>query len=384
MNKMVKKYLKNRPNWRVINGLIILIAVLVVFYAFSEFRNVFQSIQEVLTPFIGGFVIAFLFNPLVTLLQEKVFRGRLRAVAAFIVVILVTSVIFFAFFNIAPLIARQLIALGDSGTQFVTWVSTELKIDIVYEITNWLVNNYNQLLDTLQTWILSSGVNYISSTVNILLTTILTIIVSMYMLIDYPNLIDSMIRIFPIKTRKHVREYLTGLGKSLRSYIGALGTIIVIGATAFAIIMTIFQVPNAIPLAIVINLLQVIPIFGTAIGLIFVVIVTLPISVSLFVKVIAVLLIYVQFESNVIQPKVYGRAIKVNDLLILLALYVGSTLFGFFGMVFALPGLIIIIHSLKFIRLTRWRALRVEVRQRRALLKQAAEKASGLQTDVLR
>ncbi|MGL5530745.1 MAG: AI-2E family transporter, partial [Culicoidibacterales bacterium] len=205
MNKMVKKYLKNRPNWRVINGLIILIAVLVVFYAFSEFRNVFQSIQEVLTPFIGGFVIAFLFNPLVTLLQEKVFRGRLRAVAAFIVVILVTSVIFFAFFNIAPLIARQLIALGDSGTQFVTWVSTELKIDIVYEITNWLVNNYNQLLDTLQTWILSSGVNYISSTVNILLTTILTIIVSMYMLIDYPNLIDSMIRIFPIKTRKHVR-----------------------------------------------------------------------------------------------------------------------------------------------------------------------------------
>ncbi|MGL5917284.1 MAG: hypothetical protein ACRCZC_06245, partial [Culicoidibacterales bacterium] len=139
MNTMVKKYLKNQPNWRVINGLIILIAVLVVFYGVGEFRNVFQSIQEVLTPFIGGFVIAFLFNPLVTILQEKVFKGRLRAVAAFIVVILVTSVIFFAFFNIAPLIARQLIALGDSGTQFVTWVSTELKIDIVYEITNWLV-----------------------------------------------------------------------------------------------------------------------------------------------------------------------------------------------------------------------------------------------------
>ncbi|MGL5915680.1 MAG: AI-2E family transporter, partial [Culicoidibacterales bacterium] len=85
---------------------------------------------------------------------------------------------------------------------------------------------------------------------------------------------------------------------------------------------------------------------------------------------IVVLLIYVQFESNIIQPKVYGRAIKVNDLLILLALYVGSTLFGFFGMVFALPGLIIIIHSLKFMRLTRWRAIRTEAIKKRASAKQ--------------
>lgn len=361
MNKFVEKYLKNRPNWRVINILVILVAILMGIYSFEALRTVFNSIQEVATPFVGGFIIAFLFNPLVTLLQEKVFRGKLRAVAALLVVILVSGIIFFAFFNIAPLIIKQLVALGESGTQFVTWISTELKIDLVYEATNWIVKNYNELLSSIQSWLVSDGVNYISSTVNILLTTLLTIIISLYMLVDYHNLVDAFLNIFPVRSRKHTREYLAGLGKALRSYIGALGTIIVIGATAFALIMTFFGVPNAIPLAIVINLLQVIPIFGTALGLIFVVIVTLPMSFWLFVQVLVTLLIYVQFESNFIQPKVYGRAIKVNDILILLALYVGSTLFGFVGMVFALPGLIVILHTLKFTRLMRWRALRKKV-----------------------
>ncbi|MGL4624806.1 MAG: AI-2E family transporter [Culicoidibacterales bacterium] len=372
MNKFFEKYLKNRPNWRVINMLVILVAILMGVYSFEALRAVFSSIQQVATPFVGGFIIAFLFNPLVTVIQKKVFRGKLRALSALIVVILVAGIIFFAFFNIAPLIIKQLVALGESGTQFVTWISTEWQIDIVSEATNWIVKNYNELLASIQTWIVSDGVNYLSSTVNILLTTLLTIIISLYMLVDYHNLVDSFLNIFPVRSRKQLREYLAGLGKSLRSYIGALGTIIVIGATAFAIILTFFGVPNAIPLAIVINLLQVIPIFGTALGLIFVVIVTLPMSFWLFVQVIVTLLIYVQFESNFIQPKVYGRAIKVNDILILLALYVGSTLFGFVGMVFALPGLIVILHTMKFTRIMRWRALRKKVKALRVERQQAA------------
>ena len=372
MNKFFEKYLKNRPNWRVINMLVILVGILMGVYSFEALRAVFSSIQQVATPFVGGFIIAFLFNPLVTVIQKKVFRGKLRALSALIVVILVAGIIFFAFFNIAPLIIKQLVALGESGTQFVTWISTEWQIDIVSEATNWIVKNYNELLASIQTWIVSDGVNYLSSTVNILLTTLLTIIISLYMLVDYHNLVDSFLNIFPVRSRKQLREYLAGLGKSLRSYIGALGTIIVIGATAFAIILTFFGVPNAIPLAIVINLLQVIPIFGTALGLIFVVIVTLPMSFWLFVQVIVTLLIYVQFESNFIQPKVYGRAIKVNDILILLALYVGSTLFGFVGMVFALPGLIVILHTMKFTRIMRWRALRKKVKALRVERQQAA------------
>lgn len=366
MKDIIRKYFKNRPNWRVINGLVILISVLVAYYGFQQFGGIFDSIKTVLTPFIGGFIIAFLFNPLVTMLQNRVFGGKLRGVSAFLVILIVVGGLFFAFFNVIPTLGEQLVALGQSGTQFLEWIAREFQVDLVYEVTRWIVNNYNELLRTIPQWFLSSGVDYIGSTVGVILTIAMTAIISVYMLIDYPHLIEMWVRIFPVRKRKLWEEYIQGLGSTLRSYIGALGLIICIGFTAFAIILSIFQVPNAIPLALVINLLQVIPIFGTTIGLIFVVIVTLPISVSLFVKVMVTLLIYVQFESNFIQPKVYGRAIKVHDLLILLSLYVGSTLFGFFGVFFAVPGMVVILHTFKYLRLLRWRALRKQVQLKRA------------------
>lgn len=371
MISAVKKHFKNRPNWRIVNGLIILIGILVAFYGLDQFSGVIQSIQTVLTPFIGGFIVAFLFNPMVTFIQMRVFRGKLRGIAAFLVVFLVGGVLFFAFFNVVPILFEQLVALGQSGTQFLNWIATEFQVDIVYEITHWLVNNYNQLLQTIPQWFISSGVDYIGSTVGIILTIVMTAIISMYMLIDYHNLVELWMLAFPMRPRKILREYFAGLGATIRSYLSALGLVVMLGVTVFSIILTFFDVPNAIPLALVINLLQVIPIFGSTVGLVFVGIVTLPISVTLFVQVMATLIVYIQVEANFIQPKIYGRAIKVHDLLILLALYVGSTVFGFLGLLFAVPGMIVVIHTLKFMKLLRWRALRRRVQHEREKKRQA-------------
>jgi predicted PurR-regulated permease PerM len=118
--------------------------------------------------------------------------------------------------------------------------------------------------------------------------------------------------------------------------------------------MVIVGVPYAIPLAVLAGLLNLLPMIGAPITAVILVLVTFfSQGVVAGIIVLAVYLVYQQFENHVIQPLIYGRAVNLSPLAILVTVLVGAELGGILGAIAAIPvgGSIAVIAS----ELLRWR-----------------------------
>lgn len=82
---------------------------------------------------------------------------------------------------------------------------------------------------------------------------------------------------------------------------------------------------------------DLIPLVGATLGAIPAVIIAFTVSIPVGIAVIIFFVLYQQFENHVLQPAVYGKTIRLNPFLVLLAVLVGVELAGFLGALLALP-----------------------------------------------
>jgi len=108
-------------------------------------------------------------------------------------------------------------------------------------------------------------------------------------------------------------------------------------------LLTIFQVPFALPLALLVALLDAVPGIGATIAVALCALIAL-ITVGLWPAVIlfAIFLVYQQIENNFIIPKVIGNAIGFKPVIIMLGVFVFLILFGVFGALIAVPFMVIL------------------------------------------
>jgi predicted PurR-regulated permease PerM len=128
------------------------------------------------------------------------------------------------------------------------------------------------------------------------------------------------------------------IGNAVGNYVaGALGQALIAGVLAY-IVLLILGVPYAGPLAVVIFLLDLVPLVGATLGAIAVGIITLfndfP-TVTIIWTIWSI--VYQQIENNVIQPRIQARAVSVHPFVVLVSVLFGSTLFGVLGALLAIP-----------------------------------------------
>jgi predicted PurR-regulated permease PerM len=128
---------------------------------------------------------------------------------------------------------------------------------------------------------------------------------------------------------------------------GALGQATVAGLTSF-IVLSILGVPYAAALALIMALLDLVPLVGATIGAIIVGVVTLfnDFPTDTIVWVIWSI-IYQQIENTVIQPRIQARSVNVQPIVVLVAVLFGSALFGILGALLAIPAAATIQISLR-------------------------------------
>jgi predicted PurR-regulated permease PerM len=118
---------------------------------------------------------------------------------------------------------------------------------------------------------------------------------------------------------------------------GALGQAFIAGVLAY-IVLRILGVPYAGSLAVVIFLLDLVPLVGATIGAVLVAIVTVfhdfPTDTIIWV---IWSIVYQQVENSVIQPRIQARAVQVHPFVVLTSVLFGSTLFGVLGALLAIP-----------------------------------------------
>jgi predicted PurR-regulated permease PerM len=135
-----------------------------------------------------------------------------------------------------------------------------------------------------------------------------------------------------------MKRLFNRVGNAVGNYVaGALGQALVAGLLSY-IVLLILGVPYAGSLAVVIFLLDLVPLVGATLGAILVGIITLfndfPTTTIIW---IIWSIVYQQVENTVIQPRIQAKAVSVHPFVVLVSVLFGSTLFGILGALLAIP-----------------------------------------------
>jgi predicted PurR-regulated permease PerM len=266
-------------------------------------------------------------------------RRRLPRWAAVCVVLLAALALFVGFIALAvPVLVTQANVLAHQIPHYLRSLNnhntTLGKLNKRYH----LVTRLQQLIDKGGTSTLAHGVLGVGKAVfDVVAAAIVVIIVSIYLLADLPRVKRGLYRLAPGSRRARmvlltdeimarVGGYV--LGNLLTSFIAGLGT------WAWA---TIFGIPYALLLGLLVALLDLIPVVGSTIGGVIVALIALTVSPTIAIATFAFYLVYRFLEDYLLTPRIMARTVEVPGILTVIATVIGGTLLGLIGALIAIP-----------------------------------------------
>jgi Predicted permease len=362
-----KKYLY----WGITAFLVIAASMLFYFSLFhtTSLKQLLNTIYQICSPLIFGAVIAYLLNTLVRFLEEKlVFRfckwrkikitaKTKKAVRAFCVFFAVIIAIWGIYALMAMLVPQLFSSVINIVEHFPRYVDT---------IQTWIANTFqdnpdlrrfsNEFFENVeshaQTWMNSEllpGINALlrnfSSGVfgilNFLKNVLIGLVISIYLLYGKENFIargkQFMYSMFRIESVNNIIRDLQFVNNMFGSYlIGAVVDSLIIGVLCYAG-MSIFQMPYAVLISVIVGVTNIIPFFGPYLGAVpstFLILLINPIQALYFALFILVLQ---QFDGNVLKPRIFGNSTGLSSFLVITAIIIGGGLFGIFGMFVGVP-----------------------------------------------
>jgi predicted PurR-regulated permease PerM len=167
------------------------------------------------------------------------------------------------------------------------------------------------------------------------LATVLTL--TFFLILGSERYVNAGVGLFPEAHQPLVRRLLTQSAGAISGYItGNLAISVICGVTTFVVLL-ILGMPYAAPLALLVAVLDLIPLVGATLGGALLVIVGLFVEPWKAVVLLVYIVVYQQVEGSVLQPIVYSKAVQLNGLVILIALLVGGQLLGIPGALLAIP-----------------------------------------------
>lgn len=170
----------------------------------------------------------------------------------------------------------------------------------------------------------------VTALISILLLTFL-------LLLDNDRFIAAGLNLFNPAQRPRLRHLLGQAAGAIHGYVSGNLVISLIAGTAAFVVLTILGMPYAVVLSLVVALFDLIPLVGSTLGAVIVVLVALFVSPLTAGILAAFFLVYQQIENNVLQPLVYGRSVRLHPLAIFLAVLAGGELLGILGALLAIP-----------------------------------------------
>ena len=184
--------------------------------------------------------------------------------------------------------------------------------------------------------ITSNLFSYTRSILNNVLTIVLLLVLTFYLLLEKENLEKRAASLF-VGQEERIRKLLVNIEEKLGSWLrGQLLLSLIIGVLTF-IGLTLLQIPYALPLAIWAGLLEVVPVIGPIIAAIPAILLSLTIAPVLAAGTAAMYFVIQQLENHIIVPQVMGKAVGLNPLVVILAIAVGGRLLGVGGALLAVP-----------------------------------------------
>jgi len=177
-----------------------------------------------------------------------------------------------------------------------------------------------------------------------------TLVLSFYLLADGKRAQGAAYAIVPRHYHMRLARILQNMQTIVGGYMrGQLITSAAIGVFTFLLLL-ICHVPNALSLALLAAMVDVLPFIGALMIIIPAVLAALPLGLPIAIVVLTGLLIYMEFENRILVPRVYGHVLRLSSTAVILALVAGGILMGIVGALLALPiaaGILMILEELR-------------------------------------
>jgi len=308
------------------------------------FLYVFSSI---LLPFLAGMVLAYFLDPIADRL-ERLGLSRLAAtifiLCAFIIVLVIALMV------IIPVLGNQLADFTVRLPEYLTrlqalitnidpgWFEETIGVNpqSLQEGLSTLLTQGAGFVATLFKSIWSSGV----ALVNLASLFVVTPVVAFYMLLDWDHMISRVDSWVPREHVETVRQIARDINVATAGFVRGQGTICLILGCFYAVGLTLVGLNFGLLIGFFAGVISFIPFVGSLVGL------ALSIGVAVvqfwpewyWVLAVAAIFFAGQFvEGNILQPKLVGRSVGLHPVWLMFALYAFGYLFGFVGLLVAVP-----------------------------------------------
>lgn len=201
------------------------------------------------------------------------------------------------------------------------------------------------LTGTLTTWLSSFAGELVKSIPSLLVSTIITVVASCYIAKDYDRVIHFASSVLPQKVWQFAVDIKSVFAKNIFRILRGYALLLMITFVELSIGFLILGVKNAVPLAAIIALVDILPVLGT--GTVLIPWAVIELITGGIWNAVALLIIYLAITvlRNFLEPKIIGNQVGLHPLITLIAIFLGYKIMGFVGLLL-FPIVIIIIHDL--------------------------------------
>jgi predicted PurR-regulated permease PerM len=322
-----------------------IVVLLIIFLANKVdfiFTPIVTVVKTLLLPFIVSGVLYYLLRPFVSFLEARKIKKSTAILCMYLVMFGLAALIII---EVGPIIQSQINNLMNNIPQIIH--AADAQVNKLQE-NKWIADYFSQHQDEISTKVsnfvngiisntgqaFNSVMGFISSIV-ILLSTVPFILY--YLLKEGDKIRAFVIKLVPDQHDEQAVQIMEDMDSALSAYIQGkifvsfcLGLLIFIG---YAVI----GVQYALILALAAALMNVIPFVGLFIGIIPSAVVAFIDSPGMLIKVLIVVLVAQQIESNFLSPQIMGKKLSMHPLTIILLLIAVGSLSGLLGMFVAIP-----------------------------------------------
>lgn len=313
--------------------------------AFVFFFIGIYILRDVLLPFVAGIAIAYFLDPVTSFLQKKM---RSRTAALGVVCSVLILMLLLCFFIIVPIVQKQLGIFLSNLPAYAGLLWTKIE-PYLAELKRIFPNQTDNLQQTVSEH-LSGGMKILLGTVkkvlsgsmafiNLLSVLLITPVVAFYLLRDWNGFCGVIKDLLPREEARTIRKLLSEMNDIISGFVRGQATVCLCLGVFYAVGLTLCGLDLGLLIGLGIGLFSFIPYVGSIIGFA----VSVGLSVVQFndwkhpVAVVVVFFLGQMLEGNVLTPKLVGEKVGLHPVWVMFALLTGAGLFGFLGVLIAVP-----------------------------------------------
>lgn len=303
--------------------------------------------SEILLPFVAGMVLAYFLDPVADRLERL---GLSRVWATVVILVSFLVIVIMALVILIPVLASQLSDLAAKLPDYLT----QLQGLVTRFDPGWIERRFGMepgdLREGLNSF-LSSGVGFLTAIFTSIWSSglaifslaslfIVTPVVAFYMLLDWDHMVSRVDSWVPRNHVADVRQIATDVNSATAGFVRGQGTLCLVLGVMYAVGLTLTGLNFGILIGLFAGLISFIPYVGSLVGLVLAVGVAFVQFSPDWIMVGAVACVFFvgQFiEGNILQPRLVGKSVGLHPVWLMFALFAFGALFGFVGLLIAVP-----------------------------------------------